>query len=67
MKELQVIAKERGMRGYSKLGKAELITLLRHGGVVGKTLSLLDEPVPNISVPILQSTKPEVFTQIGAT
>ena len=66
MKELQVIAKERGMRGYSKLRKAELITLLRHGGVIGEKQSLLYEPVPNISVPILQPTKPEVFTHVGA-
>ena len=63
MKELQVIAKERGLRGYSKLQKAELIAWLE--GSETKSQLLLDEPVPNISVPILQPTKPEVFTQIG--
>ena len=64
MKELQVIAKERGLRGYSKLRKAELVAWLEGSKTINQLL--LDEPVQNISVPILKPTKHEVFTQVGA-
>ena len=68
VKELQAIARERGVRGYSKLRKAELVELLKP--VVTPTLgggNLLDEPVPNIEVPVLQPTaasKPKLFSRV---
>ena len=62
VKELQAIAKQQKLRGYSRLRKAELITLLNEapqqlwGAVETKDRLLLDEPVPSISIPILQPT-----------
>ena len=78
VKELREIAKQRGLRGYSKLRKAELITMLIPmqipmlnqpcaGGAVGGMQNLLDEPVPNIGVPVLQPTtasKPKLFRRV---
>lgn len=67
VKELREISRQRGAKGYSKLRKAELITMLNQpcaGGVVGEKQSLLDEPVPNIDVSVLQPTtasKPGLF------
>jgi len=49
VKELREIAKERGLRGYYKLHKAELIDAINKA-------HLLDAPVPNIQVPILEPT-----------
>ena len=46
--ELRAIAKERGLKGYSRLRKNELIKMLGN---------VLDDPVPKIDVPILVPTK----------
>ena len=70
--ELRKIAKQRGVKGYSKLRKAELLTMLRHplhavGGAVVKEQSLLDEPVPNIGAPVLQpaqAVKPKLVNRV---
>ena len=69
VKELQAIARERGVQGYSKLRKAELLAMLRlrSGGVVGLKQSLLDEPVPNIEASVLQPTqaaKPKLVSRV---
>ena len=63
VKQLREIAKQRGLRLYSKLRKAELITMLIPmlnqpcaGEAVGGMQNLLDEPVPNIGVSVLQPT-----------
>ena len=47
VKELKQRAKDRGLKGYSKLRKQELLDLVF-------PTSLLDEPVPDIKSPILQ-------------
>ena len=41
VKDLRALAKRRGLKGYSRLKKAELVQLLTPANVV-------DEPVPNI-------------------
>jgi hypothetical protein len=66
VKELRAIAKERRLRGYSLLRKAELITMLNQQSesCYGKQ-SLLDEPVPNIDkVPVLQPTNPTLLGRV---
>ena len=51
VKELKQIAKDRGLKNYSKLRKQELLDLVF-------PTSLLDEPLPDIESPILQ---PSIF------
>ena len=69
--ELKNLAKERNLRGYSKLRKAELIHFLettrpipfprtrRQRPIPAPRPTLLDERIPEINVPVL---KPEVVT-----
>lgn len=57
VKELREIAKQRGMRGYSALRKADLIAVLTSGGVIDHPYyNLLDEQVPAIQAPVLTPT-----------
>ena len=77
VKALKVTAKDLGLKGYSKLNKSELIELLkpyeeqikRLPPIITlaedkkpKRVSIMDEPVPEIKVPIL---KPIQFTAKG--
>ena len=55
VKELRVVAKQRGLVGYWKLRKADLIAAIDKDGETGK--HLLDSPVPDIRVPILTPNK----------
>lgn len=62
VKALRLLCRNKGLRGYSNLRKANLIALLRNSNPLQKsdqlqqTGLLLDEPVPNINVNILQPT-----------
>ena len=51
VKDLKKLAKERGLRGYSKLRKAELLSFLRPIPAPG---IIMNTPNPEINVPILQ-------------
>ena len=52
--ELKAIAKQRGMVGYSRLRKRELISILSPPNVGrGHENNLLDAPVPSTSTPVL--------------
>src|SRR5688572_11758623 len=57
VKQLRSIAKEKGMKGYSRLRKADLVALVSSGPTqsvkTGYECDLLDAPVPNIKVPTL--------------
>ena len=53
---LKAIAKERGIRGYYKLRKAELIHALKAARLVEQTSNIFDESIPNNSTPVLQPT-----------
>ena len=55
IKELRSLAKERGVKGYSQLRKSELIDLIESKGS-RSNISLLDDPVPDINVPVLVPT-----------
>ena len=54
--QLKTIAKERGIRGYYKLRKAELINALEAPRLVEQKSSIFDEPIPNDPTPVLQSS-----------
>ena len=52
--QLKVIAKERGIRGYYKLRKAELINALEAPRLVEQKSNIFDEPISNDPIPVLQ-------------
>ena len=56
VKQFKAIAKERGIKGYYKLRKAELINALEATRLVEQKSSIFDEPIPNDLTPILQPT-----------
>ena len=54
--QLKVFAKERGMRGYYKLRKAELIHALETARLVEQTSNIFDESITNDPTPVLHPT-----------
>ncbi len=72
VKEMKAMAKERGLKRYSALRRAELVSLLTAPTPAAPRRSLrpdigipiLDDNVPDIDVPILQLTQaPSFFTK----
>ena len=54
--QLKAIAKERSIKGYYKLRKAELIHALEAIRLVEQKNNIFDEQIPNDPTPILQPT-----------
>ena len=54
--QLKAIAKDRGVRGYYKLTKVELIHAMEAVRLVEQTSNIFDEPIPNDPTPVLQPT-----------
>ena len=54
--QLKAIAKERGIRDYYKLRKAELIHALETARLVEQTSNIFDESIPNDPTPVIQPT-----------
>ena len=52
--QLKPIAKERGIRGYNQLRKAELIHALEVIKLVEQKSNMFDEPIPNDPILVLQ-------------
>ena len=50
---LKAIAKERGIKGYNKLRKAELIHALEATRLVEQKSGIFDKPIPNDHTPVL--------------
>ena len=55
-KQLEAIAKQRGITGYYKLRKAELLNSLEVTRLVEQKSNIFDEPIPNDPTPVLQPT-----------
>ena len=53
---MKAIAKERGIKGYYKLSKAELRHALEATRLVEQKSNIFDEQIPNDPTPILQPT-----------
>ena len=51
---LKAIAKDRGIRGYYTLRKAEFIRVLEATRVVEQKINIFDETIPNDHTPVLQ-------------
>ena len=62
--QLKAIAKERGIRGYYKIRKAELIHAAEAARLVEQKSNIFDESIPNDPSPVLQPTpwKPSNIT-----
>ena len=54
--QLKAIAKDRGIRGYYKIRKTELIHALEATRLVEQKSKIFDEPIPNDPTPVLQPT-----------
>ena len=54
--QLKAIAKERSVKSYYKLRKAELINALKATRLVEQKSCIFDEPIPIDHTPVLQPT-----------
>ena len=54
--QLKAITKERGMTGYYKLRKVELIHTFEAARLVEQKSNIFDEPIANDLTPVLQPT-----------
>ena len=67
VKELKALGKERGIKGYYRLRKAELIEILGiQAPPTNAPNAIMDEPVPEINKPVLSPTKMENRSRVSS-
>ena len=58
VKDLKALAKEKGIKGYYRLRKAELINALNQVNDPPQPQNIIDQQIPEINIPILTPSKP---------
>ena len=64
VKDLKALAKEKGIKGYYRLRKAELIEVLTPVGDPTPQ-NIIDQPIPEIDIPILEPSKPANTSKVS--
>ena len=81
VKDLKALAKEKGIKGYYRMRKAELIHILSQHPLRQQALTplgqpsqpedppiplnIIDQPIPEIDIPILKPSKPENTSKVS--